>query len=141
MASCAPAASPPVGPGGEIGTGQSFSGLVNGEGDGAIIQTFCPGAMWEGRRGPVVEGQTMSVTQDPNGEGHTGDYWSVIAQPAGSGWIETFSLYDEPTEFLEGFDVPCVGKGTVVFHQCYGIIGCTSGAPDIVTVQFVNIAL
>ena len=136
---CAPVVPPTSGA--KIEKGQRFSGQVNGTEDGAVIYTFCPGAMWEGRRGTVVSGQTMAVTRDESGDGDTGEYWSVLAQPAGSAWIEGISHYDQPVEILAGLDVPCTGSGTVIFHQCYGIVACTSGSPDVVDVTFVNTAL
>ncbi len=45
---CAPVVPPTSGA--KIEKGQRFSGQVNGTEDGAVIYTFCPGAMWEGRR-------------------------------------------------------------------------------------------
>ncbi len=135
---CAPT---PSGDGGEIGPNQRFSGLVNGHRDGAVVHTVCGGPVWEGRTGPVASGQTLSVTRDTRGNGETGAYRSVFAQPRYSGSVVIFSTYDEPRQWPAGLEVPCDGKGTVAFLQCFGIIACTSGSPDLVSVTFVNIAL
>jgi hypothetical protein len=124
-----------------IGTNERFSGLVNGERDGAVVYTVCGGPTWEGRRGPVASGQTFTVTPDALGDGDTGSHSSaVFVQPDTNWFVAQIQTYDVPVAFPTDVDVPCDGSGTVTFHQCWGIIACLDGAPDVVKVRFVNIA-
>ncbi|MFN8050768.1 MAG: hypothetical protein U0Q22_05000 [Acidimicrobiales bacterium] len=133
---CVPDPPAPV----RIGPHQRFSGRVNGQDDGAVVYTACAGPVWPGRMGAIVGGQTVSVVADPTGDGDTGTSSVVFAQPGQNNVIVTVDTYDTPVEMPVGVDAPCDGSGTVTFHQCWGIIACTSGAPDVVKVQFVNIA-
>jgi hypothetical protein len=137
VSACTPA---PTGPT-PIGPHQHFSGLVNGSHDGAIITTACGGPVWVGRTGHPVGGQTLSVTEDPAGAGDTGSHSStVFAQTGGSYNVVQFQTYGVTEELPTDIDVPCDGSGTVAFLQCFGIIACLDGAPDVVKVTFVNIA-
>ena len=130
---------PPAGPQ-AIGANQRFSGRVNGQGDGAVVYTACAGPSWPGRTGAVVAGQTLSVVADPLGEGDTGTSSVVYAQPGQNNVIVQLDTYYTLAEIPSGIDAPCDGKGVITFHQCWGIIACTSGSPATVEVQFVNIA-
>jgi hypothetical protein len=137
LAGCTPPAPPaPV----AVGPHQRFSGLVNGLRSGAVITTSCPGPGQPGGMGHAVGGQTVAVTPDPTGAGDTGTSSVVFAQPGGTIYVVGIHDYDTPVEFPTGAQVPCDGPGTVNFLQCFGIIACTSGAPDVVKVTFVNIA-
>lgn len=137
MSGCVP--DPAPGPQ-RIGTHERFSGRVNGQGDGAVIYTACGGPVWPGRMGAVVGGQTVSVIADAAGDGDTGTSSVVYAQPGPNYNIVQVTTYDTPVEIPSGVDAPCDGKGTVTFHQCWGIIACTSGSSATVQVRFVNIA-
>ena len=123
-----------------IGAHQKFSGLVNGAGKGAVVTTVCPGPTWSGRTGHAAGGQTVAVTQDPTGAGDTGTSSLVFAEPQFSATVVALGTYDTPAQFPTTVEVPCDGTGTVAFLQCFGIIACSSGAPDLVKVTYVNIA-
>lgn len=137
---CAP---PPDAPGPTpIGTNQSFRGLVNGAGNGAIVTTFCPGPTWPDRRGPAVEGQTVSAVEDPLGPGNTGDNGAVFVLANSSAQFTQLRRWDEPVAFPTDVDVPCDGPGTVVFDPCVGFVGCRGAAEaHTIRVTFRNIAL
>ena len=137
LVGCTPPAPPAPVP---IRPHQRFSGLVNGLRSGAVITTSCPGPGQPGGMGHAVGGQTVAVTPDPTGAGDTGTSSVVFAQPGGTIYVVGIHDYDSPVEFPTGAQVPCDGPGTVNFLQCFGIIACTSGAPDVVKVTFVNIA-
>jgi hypothetical protein len=136
LGACAPT---PPGPT-AIGPDQRFSGLVNGSHDGAVITTVCAGPGWPGRTGHPVGGQTVSVVRDPTGAGDTGDYSSVFAQTSTAFDVVAFDTYGTDRELPTTLDVPCDGTGTVTFLQCFGIIACRNGRPDVVKVTFLNIA-
>jgi len=136
VTACAPA---PGGPA-PIGPHQRFSGLVNGVGDGAVITTVCAGPVWVGRTGHPLAGQTVSVTRDATGAGDTGSYSSVFAQTSSAYDVVVLHDWDVAGELPATLDVPCDGTGTVTFLQCFGIVACSSGSPDVVKVTFVNIA-
>lgn len=125
---------PPSGPPVPIGPNQRFSGRVNWAGDGVTVFTLCKvGA----ERGTPVPDQPLTVVADPNGEGDTGASSSaVFVQPMGSSQVEQITRYGVPSYLPADLDVPCNGPGTVTFHQCWGIIACTSGSPDVVEVVF-----
>jgi hypothetical protein len=135
VAACAPT---PPGPR-AIGPGERFSGRVNGSDDGAIITTVCAGPGWPGGMGHPLGGQTLSVLEDPAGAGDTGDHSSVFAQASSAIDVVVFDTYGT-RELPTSLDVPCEGTGTVTFLQCFGIVACRSGSPDVVRVKFVNIA-
>lgn len=137
LSGCVPDPAPGPRP---IGMHERFSGRVNGQGDGAIIQTACGGPIWPGRTGAVVSGQTVSVVADPAGDGDTGTSSVVYAQPGPNYNMIEVTAYDTSVEIPAGVEAPCDGKGVVTFHQCWGIVACTSGAPATVNVRFVNIA-
>lgn len=137
LSACTPAPTPS-----HIENHEHFSGLVNGRHDGARIRTACGGPVVAGRTGHPLAGQTLSVTQDPNGHGDTGgDSRAVYAQTAGSAEILQFVVYDVAQEIPTDIEVPCEGTGTVMFLQCFGIIACRDGAADAVKVIYENIAL
>jgi len=136
-AACAPG---PVGPT-PIGPHEHFSGRVNGTGNGAVVTTVCPGPTWPGRTGHPIAGQTVSVARDPRGAGDTGAYSTVFAQAQSAYDVVAINAYDTAMELPATLEVPCDGTGTITFWQCFGIVACSSGAPDTVKVSFVNIAV
>ncbi len=136
---CAPSPEPP-GPT-PIRANQSFRGVVNGAGNGAVVTTFCPGAMWAGRRGPAVDGQTVSAVLDPLGPGNTGDNGAVFVLPDTTAQFTQLRRWDEAVPFPTDIDVPCDGPGTIVFDPCFGIVGCRGAAEaHTIKVTFRNIA-
>ena len=141
LALLAGACTPPSSPA-PIGPNEQFSGLVNGAHVGATITTACAGPTWVGRTGHPLAGQTLAVTRDAAGAGNTGTHSSTVFAQTGSSYnVVQISLYDTNVEIPTTVDVPCDGVGTVSFLQCFGIIACLDGAPDIVKVTFVNVAL
>jgi len=139
-AACAPSPTPPPQPV-SVGPYEHFRGVVNGAGDGVVVNTVCGGATWPGRSGPVVAGQTVEVRQDPSGSGLTDRSGTLFARTDGSGDVRQVTAYATPT-LLDGLFVPCDGTGLIVFDPCYGIIGCIEGGrADSVRVKFVNVAL
>jgi hypothetical protein len=138
LASCAaaPAGSVPIGP------HEHFRGLVNGSGSDVVITTVCGGPVWEGRTGPVLAGQTLTVVRDDAGPGDTGSSSIVFAQPTPASMaVVSIGTYDTPMPFPADVQVPCDGTGTVAFTPCFGVAGCLGDArADLVKVRFVNIA-
>ena len=138
MAGCVPQPGSPV----PIGANQTFRGVVNGTSDGAVVTTVCAGPTWPGRMGPVVAGQTVAAVQDPAGSGNTGDNAAVFVEPNGTMWVVSLRAWGEAVELPTDVQVPCDGKGVVVFDPCFGIVGCRGEAhAATVKVTFVNIAL
>lgn len=134
-AGCAP---PDPGPS-PIGPNERFAGRVNGEGDGAVIRTVCAGPSATGR---PAAGQSFSVVRDPHGAGDTGSHSStVFAQTESSYPVVQLTHYGVGEEIPTWLEVPCDGKGTIRFLQCFGIIACLDGSPDVVEVRFENLAL
>lgn len=123
-----------------IGPGESFRGLVNGQGDGAVVTTVCGGPGVVGRVGPVLDGQTVTVRRSTSGPGRTDRSGTLFARASSSGFVVQVTAYGTATS-LDGLQVPCEGKGVIVFDPCFGIIGCVQGGTaDEVEVTFVNIA-
>lgn len=136
-AGCVPPAAEPT----PIGTNQTFRGLVNGGGDGAVVTTVCGGPTWEGRLGYAVGGQTVSATRDSKGGGNTGDNGAVFVEPNGYAQVVQLTAWDQAEEFPTDIQVPCDGPGVVVFDPCFGFVGCRGAAHAAsVKVTFVNIA-
>lgn len=124
-----------------VSTNETFSGLVNGSGDGAVVTTLCPGPTWPGRLGRAIGGQTLSATRDASGRGNTGDNGAVFAEPNGTTEVVQLTAWDDPRPFPTDIDVPCDGPGVIVFDPCFGFVGCRGAATaDRVKVTFVNIA-
>lgn len=82
----------------------------------------------------------MSVVRDPTGAGDTGDYSSVFARTSTALDVVALDTYGTDRELPTTLEVPCDGTGTVTFLQCFGIIACRNGSPDVVKVTFLNIA-
>lgn len=124
-----------------IGTNETFRGMVNGSGDGAIVTTVCGGPTWEGRKGYAAGGQTVSATRDPKGAGNTGDNGAIFVEPNGYAQVVQLTAWDNEETFPTDIQVPCDGTGVVVFDPCFGFVGCRGAAhATSVKVTFVNIA-
>lgn len=135
-AGCAPPPSDVVGP------GQHFVGVVNGSTSEAVVTTVCGGPVWEGRTGPPLAGQTLSLRRVDSGGGSTGTSSVVFAQPTTASMaVVPFDRYDVAQPLPTDLQLPCDGTGLITFTPCFGIAGCTAGASeDVVKVRFVNIA-
>jgi hypothetical protein len=133
---------PPPGEPIPIGANERFRGLVNGRGDGAVVNTACAGPGWIGRMGRAVGGQTVSATRDPSGPGNTGDNAAVFVEPNGYAQVVQLRAWDQTEAFPTDIDVPCDGPGVVVFDPCFGFVGCRGAAQSHrVKVTFVNLAV
>ena len=129
---------------------QHFAGVVNGKKKNAVVYTACGGPTWEGRTGPVVGGQTLSVVRAAKkGHGDTGPFSQIYAwfvpenSPAPTTPVQLkFASYRTPQEIPTSVEVPCDGTGTVEFSSCPYLAPCAFGwVPTYVSVQFVNIAV
>lgn len=123
-----------------IGTNQSFTGLVNGMADGALVTTVCPGPA--GGFGQPAGGQSVAAIVDPSGDGNTGDNGAVFVEPNGTMQVIPLRSWGEAVEIPTDISVPCDGPGVMVFDPCFGFVGCRGDArADVIRVTFVNIAV
>jgi len=133
--------------GAPIKAGQHFVGLVNGSHKDPVVYTVCPGPVGPGRTGPVAGGQHVSVVQVVTGGGYTGHFSSVhawfVPVPGGPAPTQlTFRSYKTPQAIPTSIQVPCDGKGKVVFSSCPYLAPCAAGwVPYGVHVRFVDIAV
>jgi hypothetical protein len=130
-----------------IQPGEHFVGIVNGRRVKPVVYTVCGGPSTPGRTGPILQGQKVSVARVAKGGGSTG-LFSVVHV-----WIVQDVSADGPqqvdlTRFGTGRNlpsaarVPCDGTGQVAFSSCPPLAPCAFGwVPDLVTVQFVNVAV
>jgi len=126
---------------------QHFVGLVNGHHVMPVIYTVCGGPSTPGRTGPILRGQKVSVRPVLSGGGFTGLFSGVhvwIDQDVSAGGPQqlTLSTYGAKRNIPATVRVPCDGVGQVEFSSCPRLAPCAFGwVPDVVTVQFVNVAV
>ena len=127
---------------------QHFIGLVNGSNAApVVVYTVCPGPTGPGRTGPVAGGQTMSVAHVASGGGFTGLFSQVYSwfnQDSSSIRSDTlkFTEYGVSQTIPSTVRVPCDGTGQATFSSCPYLAPCAAGfIPDVVTVEFVDIAV
>jgi hypothetical protein len=127
---------------------QHFIGLINGSNAApVVVYTVCPGPIGPGRTGPVAGGQTMSVAHVANGGGYTGLFSQVYSwfnQDSGGPRpnMLKFTEYGVSQTLPSAVRVPCGGTGQATFSSCPYLAPCAAGfIPDVVTVEFVDIAV
>jgi hypothetical protein len=122
---------------------QHYLGLVNGQHSNAIIYVACAGPSYEGRTGPPVGNQTVSVIRVKSGGGDTGSFAHAIwAQFTDNFNVVGFTTYNTPAPIPSSLQLPCDGTGIVTFTTCFGTLPCAADAKDdVVPVTFVNIAV
>lgn len=132
-----------------ISTDQRFVGVVNGRSSNAIVHTNCtddtrdipdPRKAPESPGGPTstsavgaalgfaAAGQTVSARLDPNGPGNTGDNGAVFVLPNTNAQFVQLRNWNEEVEFPTDIQIPCEGRGTIVFDPCFGFVGCRGDA-------------
>jgi hypothetical protein len=123
-----------------VGPKQRFTGLVNGNHDGAIVTVACPGPAYPGRSGHPIGGQNVAVILDQNGTGFTGaTARRIVARfdddPSIPLRIRQYGLKEPlPTDLA----LPCDGQGKVRFAP---LPTSSSAVPDTVVVTYQNIAV
>jgi len=137
----------PAGAAGAIKPNQHFIGRVNGRHVQPVVYTACAGPSWVGRTGPVVGGQTLSVSRVATGNGYTGLFaqvyaWFVQDASANGPQQLKFVTYGTKEAIPSAVRVPCDGTGQVEFSSCPYLAPCAFGwVPNLVDVKFVNIAV
>ena len=83
----------------------------------------------------------MSAVLDANGPGNTGDNGAVWVEPNGTMQVISIRAWRTSYEIPTDIQVPCDGKGEMVFDPCFGFVGCRGHAvADVIDVVFQNIA-
>jgi hypothetical protein len=128
-----------------IGPNQLFNGLVNGSSGSAVIRMACFGPIRPGQTGHPFAGQTVAVSRALEaGPGFTGLADSIAATlfypspVAGTGTavaLAVFRYYNLPAPISTALNLPCAGRGSVVFNP---VLGGPSARPAVVRVYFVG---
>lgn len=127
-----------------IGPHQAFHGLVNGVSEDAQIKVVCPGPASAGQMGHPLAGQTVAVAPGPDPT-FPGGYTGAQGVYVGVGYPNAFSAsqgllryYNAPQPIPTNISLPCAGTFAVSFEPLPGSDGAK---PDVIAVEFVNVAV